>query len=222
MEVSVDDWFGLACALMDQNASLPKNLVFPTLDLGDIAKKFAKDNGMAYKDVSPLLNRMHNESFEKTWKCYAMVASRSKKHPRTLHTMLLGEGNIEAMAKYIPQLKHMEKLIQMDVLFDNGFQVLKLKDTLHAMFFVDGACVNVYSSATQEGDVRALLNTLRPDEECPVCLEPLLESCGMFKCAHQLCVSCCRAGLEKCPVCDAKRDHLVSGPPPALCGSLET
>ena len=214
-EVSMGEWFQMAYAFVDQNALLPPNILFPSMDLGEIAKRFAEENGMTYKDVSPLFRSAHNASCEKTTECCQIVSECSQKNPRTLYALLLGETNIEAMAKNMPYLQHMEKLIQMDVLFECFPHDLKLKNTCQAVFWVDKGSVSVYSYIKKEGDVCALLNTLRPDEECFVCLEPLRTSRAMFKCAHTLCMSCCRAGLEICPVCSAKRNHCVPIPPPS-------
>ena len=215
LEVSRDEWFRMAYKFVDQNALLPPKILFPSMDLGEIAKRFAEENGMTYKDVSPLLRNAHNASCEKTSECCGIVRECSEKNPHTLYALLLGETNIEAMAKNMPYLRHMENLIQMDVLFERFPHVLKLEHTYQAMFWLDKASVSIYSYLKKEGDVRALLNTLRPDEECIVCLEPLQTSWGLFKCAHTLCMSCCRAGLETCPVCSAKRNRIPI-PPPSL------
>eukprot|EP00966_Prymnesium_polylepis_P100075 2317407-Prymnesium_polylepis.2 len=171
---------------------------------------------MAYKDASPLLRSANNASFEKTWECCQLMSECSEKNPRTLYALFLGETNIEAMAKNMPYILHMEKLLQMDVLFECFPHDLKLKDTFQAIFWLDKWSVSIYSCHKKEGDVCALLNTLRPDEECFVCLEPLQSSLAIFKCSHTLCMSCCRAGLEICPVCSAKRDHCVPIPPSSL------
>eukprot|EP00966_Prymnesium_polylepis_P250129 5782844-Prymnesium_polylepis.1 len=202
-------------AFVDQNKLLPPNIFFPSIDMGEIARQFAEENGMTYKDVSPLLRHAHNASCEKTMECCRIVSKCSMKNPRTLYALLLGEANIEAMAKHMPYLQVMEKMIRMDATFEGWPGDMELKDTLQAVFFRDKQTVWVYSSIKKEGDVR---NTLRPDEECFVCLEPLAlqPSRTMFKCAHTLCMSCCRAGLEICPVCSAKRDHRVLILPPSF------